>query len=261
MDKSHITFDRLKNMRPKESNGKYSIVRFAYDDDGHNAMALLDLKNKKLISYSLSGQDEIEQYRKLSTNMNKLNEKHQKAFDKMEKLLEAQERKKLLERKLSPKQKAFRKFFFDLMDTFEITSPAKLKNDEDKKEFWNTVSSGWKKARKEQFNESTSKISMKEAFKRDVKMCLEAYSKKKALNEAKDPEDIIKQIVLALTSIGLKFSNKLQSGSNDNVWFLSFKIMPISVERLGKVLSKFYSVSSITFEANQGKYIFAINIK
>jgi len=54
---------------------------------------------------------------------------------------------------LSEKQKAFRNFFFDLMDVFEIDSPAQL--DELKKiEFFNQVKKGWKDHKKEHFNES-----------------------------------------------------------------------------------------------------------
>lgn len=55
--------------------------------------------------------------------------------------------------KLSEKQKAFRDFFFDLMDEFEIDSPAQL-DDSKKIEFFNQVKKGWKAHKKEHFNES-----------------------------------------------------------------------------------------------------------
>lgn len=54
---------------------------------------------------------------------------------------------------LSPKQEAFREFFFNLLDEFEINSPAQL-DDEGKTKFFKKVKSGWKKYKKENFTES-----------------------------------------------------------------------------------------------------------
>lgn len=44
---------------------RYKMVRFSYDDEGNNATALIDKKNKKVISYSLTGKSEVDQYEKL----------------------------------------------------------------------------------------------------------------------------------------------------------------------------------------------------
>lgn len=64
---------------------------------------------------------------------------------------------------LSEKQKAFRNFFFDLMDLFEIDSPAQL-DDSKKTEFFTQVKKGWKAHKKEHFNESKL-IEMKSLIK------------------------------------------------------------------------------------------------
>lgn len=61
------TYDRLKNMDgvKQYSNDKYKIVRFAYDDDGYNGFALLDLENEKIISWSISGSSEYRKFKDL----------------------------------------------------------------------------------------------------------------------------------------------------------------------------------------------------
>lgn len=174
-----------------------------------------------------------------------------------------------LQEKLSPKQKAFRKYFFDLMDEFEIDSPAKLKGDEDKKKFWNAVSSGWKKVKKEQFNESVENITIKEkvAFRNDVKACLkEAAEKAKnnyvkfTLKEGKTPEDIVNQVTSALSNIGMVVSKKAKSGTNDKVWFLTTKGTPVGVASLSKALGKFSALSpTIVPQANN--LVITLNLK
>lgn len=61
------TFERLKNMDGVKgySNNNYKIVRFAYDDEGSNGFALLDMKNKKIISWSLTGSSEFRKFKEL----------------------------------------------------------------------------------------------------------------------------------------------------------------------------------------------------
>lgn len=54
---SSVTYDRLENLDGIENytSDKYKIVKFAFNDEGDNAYALLDIPNKKLISWSMSG--------------------------------------------------------------------------------------------------------------------------------------------------------------------------------------------------------------
>lgn len=61
------TFERLKDMDGlrEYSNDNYKIVRFAYDDEGNNGFALLDMKNKKIISWSLTGSSEFRKFKEL----------------------------------------------------------------------------------------------------------------------------------------------------------------------------------------------------
>lgn len=59
----------------------------------------------------------------------------------------------MAKRELSPKQQAFQDFFFSLLDEYEINSPAQLEEKE-KIEFFNKVKKGWKKYKKENFNEN-----------------------------------------------------------------------------------------------------------
>lgn len=53
-------FERLKDSDGVKgyTNNDFKIVRFAYDDEGNNGFALLDIKNKSIISWSLSGDKE-----------------------------------------------------------------------------------------------------------------------------------------------------------------------------------------------------------
>lgn len=64
------SFDTLDNRDAIKgfSNEDYKMVRFAFNDEGDNGTALLDLKNKKVISYSLTGSSE-------RTNWEELNKK------------------------------------------------------------------------------------------------------------------------------------------------------------------------------------------
>ena len=62
------TFERLKNkVGLKEySTNRYKIVRFAFDDEGNNGFALLDMKDKKLLSWSISGYSQVNQFKDLN---------------------------------------------------------------------------------------------------------------------------------------------------------------------------------------------------
>lgn len=44
--------------------GNYKIVRFAFTD-GYNAFALLDKKNKEMISYSITGNSEFKKFNEI----------------------------------------------------------------------------------------------------------------------------------------------------------------------------------------------------
>ena len=61
------TFERLKNMDgiKEYSSNRYKIVRFAFDDEGNNGFALLDMKTKKLLSWSISGYSQVKQFKDL----------------------------------------------------------------------------------------------------------------------------------------------------------------------------------------------------
>ena len=63
---------------------RYKMVRFSYDDEGNNATAPIDKKNKKVISYSLTGKSEVDQYQKLVKES--LNEAQKTSFKKGDKL-------------------------------------------------------------------------------------------------------------------------------------------------------------------------------
>lgn len=60
------TFERIKNMDGLKgfSNDDYKIVRFAYDDEGGNGFALLDLKKGEIVSWSISGSSERDRFLK-----------------------------------------------------------------------------------------------------------------------------------------------------------------------------------------------------
>lgn len=62
------TFERLKDWNPVREFGsnKYKVVKFAYDE-GHNGYALLDMRKKKIISWSLTGESEFKKFRELNT--------------------------------------------------------------------------------------------------------------------------------------------------------------------------------------------------
>ena len=80
-------------------------------------------------------------------------------------------------RELSPKQKAFRQFFFDLMDEHEVDSPSQL-DEKGKIEFFNKVKKGWKKHKKEHFNESyLDAVNDCIAFNKEVNKLMESYLK------------------------------------------------------------------------------------
>lgn len=58
---------------PDYINAGYKIVEFPYNDEGDNAYALVKVKSKKLISYSLSGQNERKHFSRLSKGLKKEN--------------------------------------------------------------------------------------------------------------------------------------------------------------------------------------------
>lgn len=61
------TYDRISNLDGIKNyiTDKYKIVRFALDDEGSNAFALLDLVNKKIVSYSISGSSQFKKFGEL----------------------------------------------------------------------------------------------------------------------------------------------------------------------------------------------------
>lgn len=63
------SFKYLKDRKSLEncSDDRYKIITFAYDDEGNNGIALLDMLKEKVISYSLTGISEIELFNKLVT--------------------------------------------------------------------------------------------------------------------------------------------------------------------------------------------------
>lgn len=67
------TFDRLIGMDGVKNftNDKYKIVRFAYDDEGNNGFALLDIDDEKIISWSLTGTSQFIKYGELMENKTK----------------------------------------------------------------------------------------------------------------------------------------------------------------------------------------------
>lgn len=74
---STLTFDRL-NLQDKfknYENDKYKVVKFAYDDEGTNGFYLLDLINKKILSYQLnSGNIIFNKFDTLSQEKNNIGE-------------------------------------------------------------------------------------------------------------------------------------------------------------------------------------------
>ena len=63
------SFEVLNYKEPIKGYGnkKYKIVRAALNDEGHNGFVLLDLQNKKVISYSVSGVSEEKEFQELNS--------------------------------------------------------------------------------------------------------------------------------------------------------------------------------------------------
>jgi len=59
---SIIERDPMKNF----DSPNYKLVRFAYNDVGNNATALVDKKQKKILSFSLTGSSELDKYQELT---------------------------------------------------------------------------------------------------------------------------------------------------------------------------------------------------
>ena len=78
----------------------------------------------------------------------------------------------MAKRELSPLQKAYSEFFFEMLEEFETETPAKL-SDERKAEFFNRIKKDWKKKKKE-----LAKIGIK------------------GVNESFDKKEIIKEVLL-----------------------------------------------------------------
>ena len=84
----------------------------------------------------------------------------------------------MAKRELSEKQQAFQDFFFNLMDEHEINSPSQL-DEKGKIDFFNQVKKGWKKYKKDNFNENyVSTISNLISVKKESKKLLESYLSK-----------------------------------------------------------------------------------
>ena len=62
----NISFDRLNVMDgiKNYTNGNNKIVRFALNDEGDNAFVLLDLINKKVVSYSITGTTQFNDFKR-----------------------------------------------------------------------------------------------------------------------------------------------------------------------------------------------------
>lgn len=75
-ENKNISWERINSYSTVGSNFEkyetpnYRIVRFAYNDTGDNAFALLDLNNKKVISYSISGRSEFDKFNQLKNSPN-----------------------------------------------------------------------------------------------------------------------------------------------------------------------------------------------
>lgn len=62
------TFKRLKDRKAVNkyySNDDQKVVKFAYDDEGHNGFALLDMINCKIVSWSLSGEMQFKNFKEI----------------------------------------------------------------------------------------------------------------------------------------------------------------------------------------------------
>lgn len=84
----------------------------------------------------------------------------------------------MAKRELSEKQQAFQDFFFNLLDEHEVNSPSEL-DEEGKITFFNKVKKGWKKYKKENYNENyVSTISNLISIKKESRKLLESYFSK-----------------------------------------------------------------------------------
>ena len=72
MAKDSPTFERYENWDAfmRFNSNEYKIVIFPYDDEGHNGYVLLDILNKKVVSWSLSGNSERDNFDKLINKNN-----------------------------------------------------------------------------------------------------------------------------------------------------------------------------------------------
>lgn len=85
----------------------------------------------------------------------------------------------MAKRELSEKQKAFQDFFFNLMDEHDINSPSEL-DEQGKIGFFNKVKSGWKKYKKENFNESyIDNVKSLITLRKEANRLIESYMQKK----------------------------------------------------------------------------------
>lgn len=64
--KEQKLFDELSQKTPIKNAKGYALVRYAYDDEGNNYTALLDMNKQKVISYSLTGFEESEKFNELT---------------------------------------------------------------------------------------------------------------------------------------------------------------------------------------------------
>ncbi len=63
-------------VNPNFETKTHKIIRTAYDDEGTNVFVLVDKKNKKIISYSITGNSEREKFNKLNEDYYRLPKKN-----------------------------------------------------------------------------------------------------------------------------------------------------------------------------------------
>ena len=65
---NQITYKQLSALDPIAgfSTTNYRLARFAYNDYGNNATALLNIRTQNIISYSLTGYSEYKRYIELT---------------------------------------------------------------------------------------------------------------------------------------------------------------------------------------------------
>ena len=93
----------------------------------------------------------------------------------------------MAKRELSPLQQEYSNFFFDLLDEFEVSTPAKL-DDVKKAEFFSRVKTDWKKKKKE----------LKKQGIKGVNENLTANVKKRIINESIEEDEALRDTIREL---------------------------------------------------------------